>query len=154
MASSSLLFVPADRPERIAKALAAGAGAVIVDLEDAVGLQAKDAAREQLAQWLAAAGEARVVVRVNGVGTPWFAADIALCASPAVAAVMLPKAATSSPFRTSKFQVSEDAPIRTISMHTSTRSPVSSGFLKSQLTFTRGQPPAARSKTSRPSDRR
>jgi len=92
MAASSLLFVPADRPERIAKALAAGAGAVIVDLEDAVGPQSKDAARQQLAQWLATAGDARVVVRVNGVATPWFAQDIALCASPAVVAVMLPKA--------------------------------------------------------------
>ena len=46
----SFLFVPADRPERFAKALASGAGAVIIDLEDAVAVQSKPAARELLAQ--------------------------------------------------------------------------------------------------------
>ena len=46
---NSLLFVPASRPERIAKALAAGADAVIVDLEDAVAPADKDSARAALA---------------------------------------------------------------------------------------------------------
>jgi citrate lyase beta subunit len=49
----SYLFVPADRPERVAKALASGADAVIVDLEDAVAPHAKTTARAALAQWLA-----------------------------------------------------------------------------------------------------
>jgi citrate lyase subunit beta/citryl-CoA lyase len=89
----SYLFVPGDRPERFAKALASGADAVIVDLEDAVAIAAKDAAREALGAWLATAGHAsRIVVRINAVDTPWFAADLELCRSPAVAAVMLPKA--------------------------------------------------------------
>ena len=55
MPRRSYLFVPADRPERYAKALAAGAGAVIVDLEDAVAPDAKVAAREQLLRWLSRA---------------------------------------------------------------------------------------------------
>jgi citrate lyase subunit beta/citryl-CoA lyase len=89
----SYLFVPADRPERIAKALAAGADAVIVDLEDAVAPQAKDGARAALAAWLAAAPAAPgVVVRINGADSAAFGADLAVCAAPAVAAVMLPKA--------------------------------------------------------------
>jgi citrate lyase subunit beta/citryl-CoA lyase len=46
----SSLFVPADRPERYAKALASGADAVITDLEDAVGSEAKRAARDVLLQ--------------------------------------------------------------------------------------------------------
>lgn len=93
MSARSYLFVPADRPERIAKALASGADAVIVDLEDAVALPAKAQAREALGAWLrAAAPAARVVVRINGADTPWFADDLALCADAAVAAVMLPKA--------------------------------------------------------------
>jgi citrate lyase subunit beta/citryl-CoA lyase len=87
----SYLFVPADRPERIAKALASGADAVIVDLEDAVAPAAKDAAREALRGWLAQA-DRRVVVRINGVDTPWFDGDRALCRDAGVAAVMLPKA--------------------------------------------------------------
>ena len=45
------LFVPADRPERIAKARASGADAVIVDLEDAVAPEAKVRAREALANF-------------------------------------------------------------------------------------------------------
>jgi citrate lyase subunit beta / citryl-CoA lyase len=87
----SYLFVPADRPERIAKALASGADAVIVDLEDAVAPSAKEAARDALRDWLAHAGS-RVVVRINGVDTPWFDADRTLCESANIAAVMLPKA--------------------------------------------------------------
>lgn len=52
MNSRSYLFVPGDRPERFAKALASGADVVIFDLEDAVALAAKDAAREALGAWL------------------------------------------------------------------------------------------------------
>jgi citrate lyase subunit beta/citryl-CoA lyase len=51
MSVCSYLFVPADRPERFAKALASGAGAVIVDLEDAV---APAAARSRCAPMLPA----------------------------------------------------------------------------------------------------
>jgi len=91
MARRSYLFVPADRPDRYEKALAAGAGAVIVDLEDAVAPDAKVAAREALAQWLSRAGS-QVLVRVNASGTAWFADDLALCGHAAVAGVVLPKA--------------------------------------------------------------
>ncbi|MCC7059662.1 MAG: CoA ester lyase [Burkholderiaceae bacterium] len=86
----SLLFVPASRPERFDKALAAGADAVIVDLEDAVAPHEKERARAALAAWLDPARP--VLVRINAVDTPWFGEDLALCAHPGVAAVMLPKA--------------------------------------------------------------
>ncbi|MCD6674149.1 MAG: CoA ester lyase [Burkholderiaceae bacterium] len=49
----SLLFVPGHRADRFAKALAAGADAVVVDLEDAVPPSAKESAREAVAAWLA-----------------------------------------------------------------------------------------------------
>lgn len=77
----SLLFVPATRPERFAKALESGADCIIIDLEDAVAEGSKDNARIQLAQQLpqlSAAQLARTLVRVNAVGTPWHEADIAL----------------------------------------------------------------------------
>lgn len=92
------LFVPADRPERYAKARAAGADAVIVDLEDAVAPAAKPDARDALANALDGALDsaqdeaAPLIVRVNAAGTPWFDDDLALCRHPGVAAVMLPKA--------------------------------------------------------------
>jgi citrate lyase subunit beta/citryl-CoA lyase len=93
------LFVPGDRPERFAKALASGADAVILDLEDAVPPPAKDAARAAVAQALAAlpaAQAARLVVRINGEESDGFAADLQMLAAAAAAAarpaVMLPKA--------------------------------------------------------------
>jgi citrate lyase subunit beta/citryl-CoA lyase len=95
MMPRSYLFVPADRPERYAKALASAADAVIVDLEDAVAPAAKESARGALADWLArsaAQAAARVIVRINAVDTPWFADDLALLRSSRIAAVMLPKA--------------------------------------------------------------
>ena len=91
----SFLFVPATRPERYAKALASGADAVIVDLEDAVGPADKEPARQALAAaWpaFAPAERARIVVRVNAAGTAWHAEDLALLRAIGPAAVMVPKA--------------------------------------------------------------
>lgn len=87
------LFVPADRPERIDKARASAADAVIVDLEDAVGPNDKAHARRTLADWLTDHDSARLIVRINAAGTPDHEADIALCrAHEAIAVIMLPKA--------------------------------------------------------------
>ena len=88
----SYLFVPGDRPERYAKALAAGADAVIVDLEDAVAPPAKEAARQALRAWLAQPQPQAVLVRVNSADTAWFAEDIALAGLSGVAGIVLPKA--------------------------------------------------------------
>lgn len=89
----SALFVPGNRPERYAKALAAGADIVIIDLEDAVEPNAKDAAREHIAGFAAEHPEARFLVRSNAVDEPWFEADMALCkAHDAIVGVVLPKA--------------------------------------------------------------
>ena len=92
----SFLFVPGNRPERFAKALASGADAVIVDLEDAVPLDTKDVARAALlSAWAAfdAGQRARLLVRVNPAGTPWHEADLAALANlPGLGALMLPKA--------------------------------------------------------------
>jgi len=86
---TSLLFVPGHRPDRFAKAADAGAGAIILDLEDAVAPQDKDTAREHVVAWLAGGG--RGIVRINAPGTPWYAEDLkAVAGHP----VMLPKAET------------------------------------------------------------
>ncbi len=84
------LFVPATRPERFAKALAAGAHAVIVDLEDAVAIAEKAAARAALAAALPLPQP--VLVRINAAATPWFADDLLACRQRGVAGVVLPKA--------------------------------------------------------------
>jgi citrate lyase subunit beta / citryl-CoA lyase len=72
------LFVPGDRPERFAKAVASGADHVVCDLEDGVAPSAKDEARTRVASWLDEDGGAWV--RVNGRGSPWHADDLAAVA--------------------------------------------------------------------------
>ena len=54
-APRTYLFVPGNRPERFAKALASGADAVVLDLEDAVAADAKANARAAVNAWAAAA---------------------------------------------------------------------------------------------------
>ena len=87
----ALLFCPADRPDRYAKALAA-ADAVILDLEDGVGADGKDAARAALVA--TDLDPARVIVRVNATGTAEHAADIAALRATGYRLIMLPKSET------------------------------------------------------------
>ncbi len=93
----SYLFVPATRVDRIAKAQAAGADAVIVDLEDAVAATDKAAAREGLARGLPHA--AALFVRINAGDTEWFEEDVKLCAALHVGGVVLPKAERAEHFK-------------------------------------------------------
>ncbi len=87
-AARTLLFVPADRPERFAKAPASGADLVVLDLEDAVAPDAKTTAREHAVAWLAEHGGG---VRINAAGTDWHADDVAAVAAH-VCVVMVAKA--------------------------------------------------------------
>jgi citrate lyase subunit beta / citryl-CoA lyase len=80
------LYVPGDRPERFAKALASGADTVVVDLEDAVHPDRKAYARAAAAEFCAQTHDVPVQVR------PGSAADLAALAdSPGVAGYRLPK---------------------------------------------------------------
>lgn len=89
-AARSYLFVPGHQPERFDKAVACGADAVIVDLEDAVAPGDKTAARQHVLAWLRT--DRPVYVRINAPGSAWFGDDLALCAHPGVAGIVLPKA--------------------------------------------------------------
>jgi citrate lyase subunit beta/citryl-CoA lyase len=75
---TTLLYVPGDRPDRVAKAIASDADTVIVDLEDAVPVAAKPRARETVRELLAAPPDRPVQVRVNDVRTSEGAADLGL----------------------------------------------------------------------------
>ena len=88
-----LLFVPGDRPDRFAKALASGASGAILDLEDAVALDAKDAARERVRAFLDEAEDlSRVAVRINACDSEAGARDLAMLAGARrVGAVLVPK---------------------------------------------------------------
>ena len=95
MIKRSYLFVPGDRPERFDKALASGAHAIILDLEDAVTPAHKPQARAAMREWLMQTA-ARVWVRVNPADTAWHAEDCALLELAAVCGVMIPKAQDAS----------------------------------------------------------
>jgi citrate lyase subunit beta/citryl-CoA lyase len=87
---TTLLFVPGDRPERFDKAVASGADAVIIDLEDSVPAANKAAARSAVVSWLA---HHRAFVRVNPAGTEECAADLEMLrAADGLSALVLPKA--------------------------------------------------------------
>ncbi|MFC3996303.1 HpcH/HpaI aldolase/citrate lyase family protein [Nocardiopsis sediminis] len=88
----TLLYVPGDHPDRVAKALASEADVVIVDLEDAVAAPAKSAARAWTAELLDRVPPTPVQVRINDPRTPEGRADIvALAGRPGVIDVRLPK---------------------------------------------------------------
>jgi len=90
------LFVPGNRPERFDKALASGADAVIMDLEDAVAPEDKDRARAYVRTWFDAHRDAadRVVVRINERAARWFDADRMLLREAGLRFAMLPKTET------------------------------------------------------------
>jgi citrate lyase subunit beta/citryl-CoA lyase len=94
----SYLFVPGNRPERFARAFGSGADAVIIDLEDAVAPDQKEAAREALAAWSAEGRDhpAQLVVRINDDASAWFDADLAALRTLGPCTVMLPKAESAS----------------------------------------------------------
>lgn len=87
----SLLFVPGNRPERFVKAVSSGADLVVCDLEDAVTDGDKASARASVADWLASGAQA--AVRINAVGTPEHADDLAALAGiVGLAGVIVPMA--------------------------------------------------------------
>jgi citrate lyase subunit beta/citryl-CoA lyase len=90
----SLLFVPGDRPDRMAKALGLGADALILDLEDAVAPDAKPQAREEIACFLDGPRDhgVHVFVRINPIDGPLAADDLAAILPARPDGIVLPKA--------------------------------------------------------------
>jgi len=92
----SLLFVPADSPSKLGKALGCDADAIILDLEDSIAPERKEAARAGaasfLAQTLSAPARPHLIVRVNGLTTGLIDADLDAVMPAHPDAIMLPKA--------------------------------------------------------------
>jgi citrate lyase subunit beta/citryl-CoA lyase len=85
------LYVPANRPDRFAKAVAAGPDLVVFDLEDAVPVDDKADARGWAVAWIAARASSAFEIRVNAPGTPWIEDDLAALAAVPEVRVRLPK---------------------------------------------------------------
>lgn len=89
----SLLFVPGDRADMIAKVPRSAPDAVVVDLEDAVARADKDTARRTAVAAIEELDvpDTVVLVRVNPSGSPWFSEDVAAAIDSAADGVVLPK---------------------------------------------------------------
>jgi citrate lyase subunit beta/citryl-CoA lyase len=92
----SLLFVPADGGSKLDKAMASGADAVIIDLEDSIAPDRKHAARQACLDYLKSASSKtqrpRLLVRINGLGTGHTDADLAAVVPGKPDAILFPKA--------------------------------------------------------------
>ena len=86
----SVLFVPADRPDRFEKAWGCGADAVLLDLEDAIATDRKEEARANVAAWLTP--QRAALVRINASDSPWHERDLELLRLPGLLGVVIPKA--------------------------------------------------------------
>ncbi|GAA5158222.1 MULTISPECIES: HpcH/HpaI aldolase/citrate lyase family protein [Amycolatopsis] len=89
----SVLYMPGANERALEKAKTLPADGVVLDLEDAVAPDAKDAARERVCAAAASGdyGRREVAIRVNGLDTAWHDADLRAAAQAGPAAVVVPK---------------------------------------------------------------
>jgi citrate lyase subunit beta/citryl-CoA lyase len=108
----SALYMPASNARAIVKARTLDCDVVILDLEDAVAPDAKAAARDRVVEAVREGGfgERELVVRVNGLDTPWYADDIAAVRTTGVAAVLVPKVSSVADLVAVRASLGEDGP--------------------------------------------
>jgi citrate lyase subunit beta/citryl-CoA lyase len=89
----SVLYMPGSNVRVLEKARSLAADGVILDLEDSVAPEAKEAARAQVTEAVKAGGfgTREVFIRINGVDTPWHADDLEAAAHAAPDAILVPK---------------------------------------------------------------
>jgi citrate lyase subunit beta/citryl-CoA lyase len=92
----SMLYMPGSNARAIDKAKALPVDGVIIDLEDAVAPDAKEAARAHVMQAVRAGGfgHREVLIRINGLDTPWFAHDFEAAVAARPDAILVPKVST------------------------------------------------------------
>ena len=103
----SLLFTPANGGRKVEKAFASAADGVILDLEDAVAVSAKPAARQDAVQALAGERPRAAYVRVNALSTPFCFDDLLAIVPAAPDAIVLPKVESASDVRTADWLLSQ-----------------------------------------------
>lgn len=90
-ARRSALFVPAANARALEKARGLAADVIILDLEDSVAPEEKEAARDRAIKAVAGFAPRETVIRINAAGTPWHLADMAAAARSGADAILLPK---------------------------------------------------------------
>lgn len=114
----SLLFVPGDRADRMAKALSSGADALILDLEDAVAPAAKPAARAAIAEFLSGPRPITLFVRINPLDSGLAEDDLRTILPAQPDGIVLPKAQGAATLRALDAQLSGGTMILPIATET------------------------------------
>jgi citrate lyase subunit beta/citryl-CoA lyase len=98
----SVLYMPGSNARALEKARTLPADALILDLEDAVAPDAKEIARAQVCEAVKARGfgKREIIIRVNGLGTPWGAQDIIAAADAQPDAILVPKISSTADLQT------------------------------------------------------
>lgn len=87
----SVLYMPGSNARALEKAKTLAADGLILDLEDAVAPDAKDAARANVVAAAGGYGKREVLIRVNGLATPWGQADVVAASGTAADGILIPK---------------------------------------------------------------
>jgi citrate lyase subunit beta/citryl-CoA lyase len=98
----SLLFMPGSNARALEKARNLPADGIILDLEDSVAPDAKAVARDQIAKTVAAGGlgKREVLIRVNTLDSPWWAADTTMAGKARVDGILVPKVSSAQDLAT------------------------------------------------------
>lgn len=105
----SVLYMPGSNARALEKGKTLGADGLIMDLEDAVAPDAKEEARTRVCEGIAQGGygHREIVVRVNGLSTPWGYQDIACAARSGADAILLPKVESADTVRQAEIVMDE-----------------------------------------------
>lgn len=108
----SALYMPASNVRAIAKARTLDCDVVILDLEDAVAPDEKAAARDRVVEAVREGGfgSRELVVRINGLGTSWYADDVAAMRGIGVDAVLVPKVSYPADLEAVRASLGENGP--------------------------------------------
>ncbi len=103
----SVLYMPGSKERALEKGKTLPTDAIIFDLEDAVAPDMKDMARDQVASAVQAGGygQRELIIRVNGLDTPWFEADLKAAASAKPNAILIPKVSSGDDIRSVRDQL-------------------------------------------------
>ena len=97
----SVLYMPSSNERALEKAKSLPVDALILDLEDAVGPDHKESARQNACAAAASGdyGQREVTIRINGIGTQWHEADLVAVAAAGPAGVVVPKVGSADEVR-------------------------------------------------------
>jgi citrate lyase subunit beta/citryl-CoA lyase len=114
----SALYVPGSNARAVAKAREVPADVIIFDLEDSVSPAQKEPARDAVSRAVSelAGGRREIVVRVNGLDTPWIARDIAAVVAAGPHAVLFPKVERTDDIRRARAAVAAASPARNLGL--------------------------------------